>query len=559
MSFKADEKKIRLLMSNAVYAIPRNQRRYVWDKTNWHALYEDINFVVNTPKYNKDHFIGSIVLQSEKSKDNIDHYTIIDGQQRIITISLFLSAIMYILKERGLKNDFKGMRSFLISKNIKDEEECVINSDFHLSIARFIYEICDLDKKITTTLRAQLNQIVIDKKIDKPIIDCLVFYYDLLSKLSDKEVLNIRNGIINTNYIDIRAESTEDSYTIFEILNARGQSLEDHELLKNFIMRYVTPQKKKRIDIVKSDWENVIDRSLGTYARRFLKHYATHRYALVNRNRIYEEIKNNTKLSEVNTLLDDILLKARYYEKLISPITEGQDANCSKVEYEVFNFFNIKRAEQFRPIILSFIHHKNLGDISEEEYTKYLLFMYNFFICYNIIGEDKSNKLEDVIYKYASLLENAFSDDNCNKFMDGLIIRLPNKETFSKNFVNIGWSNHTAFYSEQKNKDRVKLVLEVIEKHISRKNQIDDFSVEHILPDSEKEEHALIGNLLPLEENLNNKCSDKPLVEKIKYYKRSNFAITRGFAERYEQDQKFSIDSRGKHLATMLYDQILKF
>ena len=96
MSFKADEKKIRLLMSNAVYAIPRNQRRYVWDKTNWHALYEDINFVVNTPKYNKDHFIGSIVLQSEKSKDNIDHYTIIDGQQRIITISLFLSAIMYI-------------------------------------------------------------------------------------------------------------------------------------------------------------------------------------------------------------------------------------------------------------------------------------------------------------------------------------------------------------------------------------------------------------------------------------------------------------------------------
>ena len=214
---------------------------------------------------------------------------------------------MYILKERGLKNDFKGMRSFLISKNIKDEEECVINSDFHLSIARFIYEICDLDKQITTTLRAQLNQIVVDKKIDKPIIDCLMFYYDLLSKLSDEEVLNIRNGIINTNYIDIRAESSEDSYTIFEILNARGQSLEDHELLKNFIMRYVTPQKKKRIDIVKSDWENIIDRSLGTHAKRFLKHYASHKYVLVNRNRIYEEIKSNTKLSEVNTLLDDIL------------------------------------------------------------------------------------------------------------------------------------------------------------------------------------------------------------------------------------------------------------
>ena len=559
MGFKADEKKVRLLLSNSVYAIPRNQRRYVWGRTNWQALYDDISFVVNTPKYNKDHFIGSVVLQSEKSKDNIDHYTIIDGQQRIITISLFLSAIMYILKERDLKKDFKGMRSFLISKNIKDEDECVINSDFHLSIARFIYDICDWDKRIDRSLRSRLNQIVVDKTIDKPIIDCLLFYYDLLNELSDKELLEIRNGIINTNYIDIRAESTEDSYTIFEILNARGQTLEDHELLKNFIMRYTTPQQKRRIDIVKSDWENIIDRSLGTHAKRFLKHYATHKYVLVNRNKIYEEIKNNTKLNDVNTLLEDILLKAGYYKKLLYPTIEGENANCSDVEYGIFTFFNIKRAEQFRPIILSFIHHKNLEKISEEKYIKYLMFMYNFFICYNIIGEDKSNKLEDVIYKYAPLLENEFSDDNCNKFKDGLIKRLPNKETFSKNFVNLGWSNHTVFYSEQKNKDRVKLVLEVIEKHISRRNQIDDFSVEHILPDAEKEEHALIGNLLPLEENLNNKCSDKPLVEKIKYYKRSNFAITRGFAERYEQDQKFSIDSRGKHLATMLYDQILKF
>lgn len=559
MSFKADEKKIRLLMSNAVYAIPRNQRRYVWGKTNWHALYEDINFVVNTPKYNKDHFIGSIVLQSEKSKDNIDHYTIIDGQQRIITISLFLSAIMYILKERGLKNDFKGMRSFLISKNIKDEEECVINSDFHLSIARFIYEICDWDKQITTTLRAQLNHIVVDKKIDKPIIDCLMFYYDLLSKLSDEEVLNIRNGIINTNYIDIRAESSEDSYTIFEILNARGQSLEDHELLKNFIMRYVTPQKKKRIDIVKSDWENIVDRSLGTHAKRFLKHYATHKYVLVNRNRIYEEIKSNTKLSEVNALLDDILLKARYYEKLINPTTGDENANCSKVEYEVFNFFNIKRAEQFRPIILSLIHHKENGDISEEKYNTYLLFMYNFFVCYNIIGEDKSNKLEDVVYKHAPILENMYTEDNCKQMLDSLLKRLPNKETFSKSLVNLGWSNHTAFYSEQKNKERVKLVLEVVEKYKSHKNVVEDFSVEHILPDADSEKHALIGNLLPLEQELNDKCSNQKLADKIQYYKRSNFAITRGFAERYEKTGNFTIESRGKHLAQILYDDILKF
>ena len=107
MGFEANQKQVRLLLSNAVYEIPRNQRRYVWTKANWQALYDDICFVVNTPQYNKDHFIGSVVLQNNGSKDNVDHYTIIDGQQRIITISLFLAAIMQILKDLKLQKDFK--------------------------------------------------------------------------------------------------------------------------------------------------------------------------------------------------------------------------------------------------------------------------------------------------------------------------------------------------------------------------------------------------------------------------------------------------------------------
>lgn len=558
MGFEANQKQVRLLLSNAVYEIPRNQRRYVWTKANWQALYDDICFVVNTPQYNKDHFIGSVVLQNNGSKDNVDHYTIIDGQQRIITISLFLAAIMQILKDLKLQKDFNGMKKFLISTNIKDEDECIINSDFHLSISRFIEEICDWGNQYES-LKSQLNKIIIETKVDKPILDCLLFYYDVLRGLPKEDVLRIRDGIIKTNYIDIKAESDEDSYTIFEILNARGQPLEDHELLKNYIMRYTTPQKKKNIDAVKTDWENIIDRSLGKNAKRFFKHYATHRFNLSNRSKIYEEIKRNSRPADVNLLLSDILLKARYYKKILNPCEKGEDKNCNSVEYEVLNFFNVKKAEQFRPVILSLLHQKEENRIAEQHYNDYMKYIYNFFICYNVIGEDKSNKLEDVIYKYAPILENNYNEQNIKSFMDSLFKRLPNVDVFTKNLMTLGWSNHTQFYSEQKNKERVKLVLETIEKYVSRRTEIGDFSIEHILPDAENEANALIGNLLPLEEELNNKCDNKTITEKIPYYKKSNFAITRGFAERYEKENVFSIESRGKYLAKMLYEQILKF
>lgn len=79
----------------------------------------------------------------------------------------------------------------------------------------------------------------------------------------------MRDMLLGTSYVDIVATTDEDSYTIFEILNARGQELEDHELVKNFVMRYIQPQEQAKVDKVKSEWELYIDRLLGTSVKRF--------------------------------------------------------------------------------------------------------------------------------------------------------------------------------------------------------------------------------------------------------------------------------------------------
>ena len=66
MAFDAKDQTVGDLLNKVVFSIPRNQRRYVWDKENWEELYEDILFACKNER--KAHFIGSIVLKDEGKK-----------------------------------------------------------------------------------------------------------------------------------------------------------------------------------------------------------------------------------------------------------------------------------------------------------------------------------------------------------------------------------------------------------------------------------------------------------------------------------------------------------
>ena len=542
------------MLSNSIYEIPRNQRRYVWKESNWQDLWNDLLFIIDTNKTDngsKKHFIGSIVLKEEGKIAGINHYTIIDGQQRTITILLFLSAVMQVFKEQNMLDDFRGNKKMLVVTDLKNRSTCALYSEYHCAIKRLITEVCNDES--SNNINKILSISVIDKKIDKPISNCVRFFYEKLTSLRKDEVLEIRDALISMQFIEIIANTDEDSYTIFEILNARGQVLEDHELLKNYIMRYIRPQNQEKIDEVKELWADM-DKKLGTNIKRFFKHYASHKYKATPKSSIYKIIFEGThKEGNINALFEDIVLKTKYYLSIL----ECNDLFLD-VEKKVFQFFKDKKAEQFRPIILSLMHQKDLQNITDEEYASLIEFIYVFYICYNIIGEEKSNKLEEPIYKYAPILENDYSKNEINNFKVSLAKRLTSRDVFIGIFKNIGWSNHTEFYHSDKNKERVKIILELLEIHLGGRALDDNYTIEHILPDSESEKNAIIGNLLPLEENLNALCKNKPLLEKLHIYKRSNYAITRNFANRQENiAQEFDPEKRNNYLGKLLYDEIL--
>ena len=559
MSFKAEQRDIDYLLSNKLYEIPRNQRRYVWNKDNWDDLWSDLEFIVKNLQYGKRHFLGSIVLREEDKVIGIQRYTIIDGQQRIITIILFMSALVGVLKEHELEDDFKGTITKLIIKDLKNQDNCVLHSDFHTCIGDIVLKVCDSNDK--RPFKELLESCIVNKKDDKNIRQCCLYFYDKLKNLDIEKILLLRDMMLGTSYVDIVATTDEDSYTIFEILNARGQELEDHELVNNFVMRYIQPQELAKVDRVKSDWEIYIDRQLGTSVKRFFSHYSVHKYTeREKKSEVYKTILKGTNRENVNDFFDDLKLKAGYYSIIEKPICEGDDQNCSFEEYRIFDFLKRKKAVQFRPIILSLMHMNKLDKLKDDDYFKVLNFIYYFYVCFNVIGEEKSNKIDEPINKYASLIERDMNVETVKHFMKSMIERLPPREAFMLKFESIGYSNHVKFYQGSKNKERAYLVLELIEQKMSDRTKIDEFTIEHVCPDSQGEENACIGNLIPLEKGLNDRCEDNIVQDKIKIYEDSGFSTARKLAKRIEKDDGiFDSKKRSSYLGKMLYDDIVNY
>lgn len=205
------------------------------------------------------------------------------------------------------------------------------------------------------------------------------------------------------------------------------------------------------------------------------------------------------------------------------------------------------------------MHQKELGEMNDDEYCQYLLFLYNFFVCYNIIGEENSNKLEDVVHKYSMLLENEFNSNTSNQFVKSIKTRIPSIEWFATAVKKIGYSSskHTLFTGSQ-NSSKIKIVLDVLEDYLGNDSDT-EYTLEHILPDSSDDESVVqIGNILPLEEELNKRCKNKSVSDKIDIYKKSQFKITQIFANEY--DGNFDIDSikkRTDKISKIIFDEIL--
>lgn len=418
------------LRQDRQYLIPRYQREYVWEEKQWDDLFDDL--LKNYLKHKESsaiegHFIGSIVILEEK-RDRYSNAHVIDGQQRLTTFFVLMLAIMRIANIQGKKDLFEGVKDYLKTKSsIGEKYDKFSNED-----NPYFKQI--LDNCATYTDNVDLisqNQDIEKKKYDfqeKFINKCFLHLFNRINQCLNQGIIDLSDftgRIMETIVIETISTNVSESYTIFEILNARGKQLENHELIKNYIMRYYEPTDCG--DIALKDWKLLIDllKKGNVQPRSFFDHYASHKY---DRSK---EKKGKTKLStydyivqnenqDSKNLLSDFISKAKLYVLFNKP----DNFPCYLNQHyqrigDGLRFFKGRGKTQFRPLFLSLFSRLYNPELDNEtikendgcDLADIVFFLEKFFFVYGVVLRCQNKPLEKVVHKYAYLINHSSNEE----------------------------------------------------------------------------------------------------------------------------------------------------
>lgn len=564
------------LRQDRQYLIPRYQREYVWEEKQWSDLFNDL--VLNYRKWKESpniecHFIGSIVVLENKT-DRYAMADIIDGQQRMTTFFILLLAIMRKANQLSYRDLFYGIRDYLKAKSAVGEKY-----DKFQNADNPYFKVL-LDNCTTYTDQIDLisdNQDIVKKHYafqEKFIYQCFQYMYTLLCKEIENgiDIIEFTNRIMGTIIIETLSTNVSESYTIFEILNARGKQLENHELIKNYVMRYYEPTDLG--DVALKDWQLLMDllKNNSVTPRNFFEHYISHRFDRTNEKRgkksltAYDYIVRNCQ-QRSKELLDDLLKKAKIYIYFSKPSNFPTPTNeyCKRISDGLL-FFKGRSKTQFRPLFLSLFSRLYSSTHIDSENMKLLsdmvYFLERFFFIYGVVLKSQSKPLERIVHKYAYQIENA-EEERINSYIlelkNELAKVLPDYETFENAFCNLGYSTKNIRYSDEEgNKDDVRYILALYEKYLRGSTaDIEPFSIEHIHRDTGTDTYCKIGNLVCLNTDENTRLGRKSASEKIPSYNTSEFISAQKIAKDYSGKwENAQINARGKEIAKVLYEDV---
>lgn len=549
MSLTSEDRQIYKLLNNKAFIVPANQRKYVWTFDNWMELFEDISLIYDG--INNEHFIGSIVLKTEDIDDGIrEHFSIIDGQQRVLTISMLISVIGYMYAAAGAFERLDGIKQYLMAQDRQGGWHPIVSRAANIELSDYISTLFDAAEKARTGGQTIIS---LESMLKKSMIkEGVVYFYNALytKTHNDIDCLDRFEKIIEEiRYIDVTATTDEDAYAIFEVLNARGQELSNFDLLRNYLLKNIPDENKTE----SSQKIANIEQLLGDKAEIFLKHYVKHKYGekTDNKNKSsYKIIVKKEKSSDKVRFLQDLQLKAEFYDKILN------QTDCTVLETKVFKFFRSHNQQQFRPLLLGLMHQKSLGKLNCETYEEMVSYLYKFFVCYKLIGQQTSNKIDDIVDGYAGKLESKFTLELLSELKGSMVKRLPSEDAFVSSLIRIRYSSKWKAYSGKQNAETVRAVFEYYEHELGYQGAIDtNYNIEHCNPDSLSEENSLIGNLMLLESDLNDEAGNKKPSEKILIYKRSRLTCPQIVSAELENNA-FDPNNRAKKIAKTIYDSI---
>lgn len=338
------------------FVIPVYQRNYDWLIDNCDQLFSDL---VKLSRSNRcSHFFGSIVTSSADSSYN---RLVIDGQQRLTTISLLLLA--------GIKAVKAGAIEISEESKIDEAYEVFLKAKF-----------CNSERKIKL-VPIENDRIAYDKIFneedsfdeDSKVTRNYRHFYDLLTRkpqaLSFDQLLD---AIERLQIISIELDSDDDAQLIFESLNSTGLALTEADKIRNYLLMSLTPEEQHMC--FKNYWQK-IEQATENQPTKFLRDYLTIQQQLqrpVRQSNIYYEWKKYMDGHERKEELVKMLDYAHYYQQ----VTEAK-LSTAKLSEKMRHICNIE-TDVTNVFFIQFLKYASANNLSEDEIFKVIDLVENY-------------------------------------------------------------------------------------------------------------------------------------------------------------------------------------
>lgn len=408
-----------------IYDIPRYQREYTWNQRDWANLYDDIT------QNDAGYFLGSFIVVNGTVNSKMDtiHYEVIDGQQRLTTLSLFLAALYARIMEHKdsidddmMLDDIRPLRNRLILKSDKSMTRVIPQVQNHnLEDYRWI-----LKEHIGLDAVMQKPKFLGLRKMSK----AYNYFYDRLG-----EDVGSRNGIecvrclldicrlvCSAVVVQITVDSYADAYTLFASLNNRGVPLSAVDLIKNMLLGKVAGVDDGQLDYYFERWQEVLH-NLGddykTQERFFRQNYDAFRRE-VNKPFIGESgsqlplgsvatrsnlLKIYEKRMEADDgalkVLDELTENSALYSKIIGLDQESPDSELSH------QLLELSRAQGVASyLMLLFLFKKqNQLELKDETLALLVKLLVCFFVRRNLTDTPPTRDLERLFISICESVE----------------------------------------------------------------------------------------------------------------------------------------------------------
>lgn len=550
---KASERKITKLFSESdtVFSIPVYQRDYNWQEKQCQRLFKDI---LQTGKNEKvsSYFLGSIVY----IHDGIygvgeKEFHVIDGQQRMTTLTLLFLAIYFKLKGTILAKDADKIYNQYVV-NPYSEKEIKLKL---LPPEENLYILNKISHNKFNELEAFQ---------DRNMLKNYLFFEKELENLSFDDMKHLSNGIEKLIYIDIALEKgKDDPQKIFESLNSTGLDLSQGDLIRNYILMDLERGEQNRI--YKEIWipiENnckVSDGSeITSYVSDFIRDYLTLKTEKISsKPKVFETFKAYYE-KENDEKLEDMKKYSEAYSYIIKPILEKDKDIQRELDYlksldkTVINTFLIGVLKDYKDNIL------------EKDELVNILILLQSYLWRRYITEKPTNAL--------------------NKIFQGMYGKISRSGNYYENLVDVLMAEDFPTDEElesalklknvYKDKEKLNYVFKKLENY--NHNELIDFenekiTIEHIFPQkpnkawkenySDNELEQMISfkdtisnlTLTGSNSNLSNKAFHEKRDDEVHGYKNSKLYMNK-YLGRLEEWNLLSMEARFESL----YDDIIK-